>query len=62
MDYDNFSNERVITYKHRKGDELNDYAAVILFEYEMDNYTKYQVAIYLVPVEQHLKTINIFYM
>ncbi|NLV89582.1 MAG: hypothetical protein GX021_09505 [Tissierellia bacterium] len=44
MDYDNFSNERVITYKHRKGDELNDYAAVILFEYEMDNYTKYQVS------------------
>lgn len=44
MDYDNFSNDRIITYKHRKGNELNDYAAVILFEYEMDNFTKYQVS------------------
>lgn len=44
MDFDNFSNEKIITYKHRKGNELNDYAAVILFEYEMDNYTKYQVS------------------
>lgn len=43
-DYDNFNGDRVITYKHRKHGELNDYAAVILFEYEMDNYTKYQVS------------------
>lgn len=43
-EYDNFSNEKIITYKHRKHGEESDYAAVILFEYKMDNYTKYQVS------------------
>jgi len=42
--YDNFNSDRIITYKHRKNNEEKDYAAVILFEYEMDNYTKYQVS------------------
>lgn len=43
-EYPNFSSDKIITYKHRKHGEENDYAAVILFEYEMDNYTKYQVS------------------
>ncbi|HHW08287.1 MAG TPA: hypothetical protein GXX34_12295 [Clostridia bacterium] len=44
QEYPNFSSDRVITYKHRKPGEERDFAAVILFEYEMDNYTKYQVS------------------
>ncbi|NLJ57572.1 MAG: hypothetical protein GX339_01880 [Tissierellia bacterium] len=42
--YDNFNSDKVITYKHLKHGEESDYAGVILFEYEMDNYTKYQVS------------------
>lgn len=43
-EYDNFSSDRVISYQHRKNETTNEYAAVILFEYKMDNYTKYQVS------------------
>lgn len=43
-EYPNFKDDKVIEYKHLKHGESNDYAAVILYEYEMDNYTKYQVS------------------
>lgn len=43
-EYDNFDSDRIISYEHRKNNETNEYAATILFEYEMDNYTKYQIS------------------
>jgi len=42
--YPNFTDDRVISYQHLKGGETQEYAGVILYEYEMDNYTKYQVS------------------
>ena len=43
-EYPNFAPERIIEYQHVKHGVTTPMAAVILFEYEMDNYTKYQVS------------------
>ena len=64
VEFDNFNNDKIITYKHLKHGDTSDLAGVILFEYEMDNYTKYQLTldevfadvIYLVLVELRLQT------
>lgn len=44
VEYDNFNNDKIITYKHLKHGDASDLAGIILFEYEMDNYTKYQIS------------------
>ena len=43
-EYPNFKNDRIIEYRHLKHGQSDSYAAVILYEYKMDNYTKYQVS------------------
>lgn len=43
-EYPNFKEDRIISYEHVKHGDREDYGAVILFEYEMDNYTKYQIS------------------
>ncbi|WP_020614742.1 hypothetical protein [Sediminispirochaeta bajacaliforniensis] len=42
--YPNFSSNEIIEYQHLKHGLSEPYAAVILYEYEMDNYTKYQIS------------------
>ncbi len=43
-EYPNFGPDKVIEYTQVKHGVTTPMAAVILFEYEMDNYTKYQVS------------------
>ncbi|SNR87830.1 hypothetical protein SAMN05446037_1001186 [Anaerovirgula multivorans] len=43
-EYPNFNDSRIIPYQHIKHGSAEEYAAVILFEYQMDNYTKYQIS------------------
>ena len=44
LEYPNLNDSRIIPYQHIKHDTSEEYGAVILFEYKMDNYTKYQVS------------------
>lgn len=44
FEYPNLKDDKIIEYKHIKSGQTENYGAVILYEYKMDNYTKYQVS------------------